>query len=124
MSASKTAMRVEIDGMREEMTAMREEFNGLLQINRAMATAIVQLRVSVAHGRDNPIVIDDVSSDEGTVAESPEIAAEHRLVPIEDLEVGVVPDSEEESEEEVWEISREEFEEEELIDTRHSSPEL
>ena len=52
----------------------------------------------------------------------PEVPAEGRLVPIEDVEEGeLVSESSEESEG-VWEIAREEFEQ--GVDTRASSPEL
>ena len=45
--------------MRGEQDQMRREMDGLLQLNIRMHEVIMELRVAVRHGRDNPIVIDD-----------------------------------------------------------------
>ena len=112
--ASRTAMR-------DDIAQMNRSIDGLLQVNLRMAEAIVQLRVSQVHNQNNPIVIDDDLSDEDTIAEVVHVPEGICLIPIEE-----VADSEEEEssdEEEIWEISRKEFEDE-VVDTRGESPEL
>ena len=97
--SSQTTMGDTIDRMRAEM-------DGLLLINQRMFDAIIQLRAGQIHNWDNPIVIDDdLSSSEETVAEAPEVLEQFRLVPIEDEE-DVTDSEEEDSEEEIWEISQ------------------
>ena len=113
--ANWTAMGDTIDRMRAEM-------DRLLLINQRMVNTIVQLRAGQVHNQDNPTVIDDnSSSDEGTVAEASDVLEQFRLVLIKDE---VVVDSEEEdSDDEVWEITWEEFEDE-VVDAQGESPKL
>ena len=59
--------------------------DGLLLVNQRMVDAIVQLRVGQVHNWDNPIVIDDDSSSEETVAEAPDVPEQFCLVLIEDV---------------------------------------
>ena len=104
--------------MREDMDEMMRNMNGLLELNRQMIWDILQLRTSLVHGRDNPIVVDN-SSDEDVVDTAPVPVPQlvvHTLVPISELtESREVSEEEEEEEEEtnmedeVWEISWEEF---------------
>ena len=112
--------------MREDMDEMTRNMNGLLELNRQMIQDILQLRMSVVHGRDNPIELGNLS-DEEVVDTAPVPVPQlvvHTLVPISELtesREGSEEGEEEEEEEtdtndEVWEISREEF--------QGSSPEL
>ena len=112
--------------MREEMRDLTQGMYLLVELNQRLMGDLRQLRASQVHGRDNPIVIDDVL-DLAPVHVPPPV--QHQLVPIDELS-GSVEDSEEgerveslessEDEEEVWEIPREEFE----ATARSSSPEL
>ena len=119
LEASKRAMR-------EDMDEMTRNMNGLLELNRQMIRDILQLRMSMVHGRDNPIELDN-SSEEDVVDTAPVPVPQlvvHTLVPISELTESREGSEEEEEEEEeetdtddeVWEISREEF--------HGSSPEL
>ena len=112
--------------MREDMDKMTRNMNGLLELNRQMIWDILQLRMSVVHNRDNPIELDS-SSDRDVVDTAPVPVPQpvvHTLVLISELtesREGSEEGEEEEEEEtdtddEVWEISREEF--------HSSSPEL
>ena len=97
--------------------------NGLLELNRQMIQDILQLRTSVVHNRDNPIEL-DASSEEDVLDTAPVLVPQpvvHTLVPISELTESRECSEEEEEEEtdtddEIWEISREEF--------HGSSPEL
>ena len=112
--------------MREDMDEMTRNMNRLLELNRQMIRDILQLRMSVVHNRDNLIEL-DASSEEGVLDTAlvpvPQPVV-HTLVPILELtesREGSEEEAEEEEEEtdtddEVWEISREEF--------HGSSPEL
>ena len=102
--------------MREEMRDLTQGMYLLVELNQRLMGDLRQLRASQVHGRNNPIVIDDVL-DLAPVHVPP--PAQHQLVPIDEL-TRSVEDSEEgerveslessEDEEEVWEIPREEFE--------------
>ena len=101
--------------MREDMDEMTRNMNGLLELNQQMIRDILQLRMSVVHDRDNPIVLDD--SSKGDVLDTapvpvPELVV-HTLVLISELmesrEGSEEEEEESDSEEEIWEISREEF---------------
>ena len=112
--------------MREDMDKMTRNMNSLLELNRQMISDILQLRMGLVHGQDNPIVVDD--SSEGDVLDTALVPVPglvvHTLVPISELmesREGSEEEEEEEEEEtdmedEVWEISQEEF--------AGSSPEL
>ena len=109
--------------MRDDMDEMTRNMNGLLELNRQMIRDILQLRMSVVHNRDNPIELDN--SSEGDVVDTAPVPVPqpvvHTLVPISELTESREVSEEEEEEEtdtddEVWEISREEF--------HGSSPEL
>ena len=108
---------------REDMDEMTRNMNGLLELNQQMIQDILQLRMSQVHGRDNPIVVDDSSEEDvldTALVPVPELMV-HTLVPILELTESREGSEEEEEEEtdtedEVWEISREEF--------AGSSPEL
>ena len=112
--------------MREDMDEMTRNMNGLLELNRQMIRDILQLRMSVVHNRDNPIELDN--SSEGDVLDTAPVPVPqpvvHTLVPISELtesregsEEGREEEEEEtDMEDEIWEISREEF--------HSSSPEL
>ena len=112
--------------MREEMRDLTNGMYLLVELNQRLMGDLRQLRASQVHGRDNPIVVDDVL-DLAPVHVPPPV--QHQLVPIDELN-GSVEDSEEgerveslessEDEEEVWEIPREEFE----ATARSSSPEM
>ena len=90
-----------------------------------MIQDILQLRMSQVHGQDNPIVVDDSSEEDvldTALVPVPELGV-HTLVPISELTESREGSEEEEEEEEetstedeVWEISWEEF--------AGSSPEL
>ena len=98
--------------MRLEMDEMIGNMNGLLELNRQMIQSIHQLRTSQVHGQDNPIVIDDNPSVEDILDTAPVPVpglAEHRLVPIKELSESVEDSKEGSSEDEIWEISCEEF---------------
>ena len=109
--------------MREDMDEMTRNMNGLLELNWQMIRDILQLRMSVVHNRDNPIEL-DASSEEDIVDTAPVPVPQpvvHTLVPISELTESREGSEDEEEEEtdtddEVWEISREEF--------HSSSPEL
>ena len=101
--------------MREDMDEMMRNMNGLLELNRQMIWDILQLRMSVVHGRDNLIAVDD-SSEEDVVDTAPVLVPQpvvHTLVPISELtesrEVSEEGEKEEKEEtdidDEVWEIS-------------------
>ena len=116
LEASKRAMR-------EDMDEMMRNMNGLLELNRQMIQDILQLRMSMVHGRDNPIKLDN-SSEEDVLDTAPVPVPQlviHTLVPISELTESREGSEEEEGEEtdtedEIWEISWEEF--------HGSSPEL
>ena len=102
--------------MREDMDKMTRNMNGLLELNWQMIRDILQLRMSVVHGRDNPI--DVVDSSEEDVVDTALVPVPqplvHTLVPISELTESREGSEEEEEEEtdtddEIWEISREEF---------------
>ena len=102
--------------MREDMDKMMRNMNGLLELNQQMIWDILQLRMSVVHNQDNPIELDD--SSEGDVVDTAPVPVPqpvvHTLVPISELTESREGSEEEEEEEtdtddEVWEISREEF---------------
>ena len=104
--------------MREDMDEMTRNMNGLLELNRQMIRDLLQLRMSVVHNRDNLIELDNSSEEEVL-----DTAPVHTLVPISELMESREGSEEEEEEEEetdtedeIWEISREEF--------HGSSPEL
>ena len=112
--------------MREDMDEMTRNMNRLLELNQQMIWDILQLRMSVVHNQDNPIELDN--SSEGDVLDTapvpvPQLVV-HTLVPISELTESREGSEEEEEEEEketdmddeVWEISQEEF--------HGSSPEL
>ena len=98
------------------MDEMTRNMNGLLELNQQMIQDILQLRMSQVHGWDNPIVVDN-SSKEDVLDTAPVPVPEpvvHTLVPISELTESQEGSEEEEEEEtdmedEVWEISREEF---------------
>ena len=99
--------------MRDDMDKMTRNMNGLLELNQQMIQDILQLRMSQVHGWDNLIVVDD--SSKGDVLDTalvpvPELVV-HTLVPISELTESREGSEEEEtdSEDEVWEISQEEF---------------
>ena len=102
--------------MRDDMDEMTRNMNGLLELNRQMISDILRLRMSLVHGQDNPITVDD-SSEEDVVDTAlvpvPQPVV-HTLVPISELTESREGSEEEEEEEtdmedEVWEISQEEF---------------
>ena len=108
--------------MREDMDKMMRNMNGLLELNRQMIQDILQLRMSVVHDRDNPITVDN-SSEEDVVDTALVLVPQpvvHTLVLISELMESREGSEEEEEEtdtdDEVWEISQEEF--------HGSSPEL
>ena len=108
LEASKRAMR-------EDMDEMTRNMNGLLELNRQMIWDILQLRMSLVHGQGNLIVVDD-SSEEDVLDTAPVPVpgpVVHTLVPISELtesrEGSEEEEGESDSEEEIWEISREEF---------------
>ena len=106
--------------MREDMDKMTRNMNGLLELNRQMIQDLLQLRMSVIHNRDNPIEL-DASSEEDVVDTAPVPVPQpvvHTLVPISELMESREGSEEEETDtdDEVWEISQEEF--------HGSSPEL
>ena len=80
LEASQRVMRLEMDEMAGNM-------NGLLELNRQMIQDILQLRMSQVHGRDNPIVVDDLS--EADVLDTAPVpvpeSVVHTLVPISEL---------------------------------------
>ena len=102
--------------MREEMRDLTQGMYLLVELNQRLMGDLRQLRASQVHGRDNPIVVDDLL-DLAPVHVPPPV--QHQLVPIDELN-GSIEDSEEgerveslessEDEVEVWEIPREEFE--------------
>ena len=102
--------------MREDIDEMMRNMNGLLELNWQMIWDILQLRMSVVHNRGNLIELDD-SSEEDVVDTAPVPVPQpvvHTLVPISELMESREGSEEEEEEEtdmddEVWEISREEF---------------
>ena len=106
LEASKRAMR-------EDMDEMMRNMNGLLELNQQMIWDILQLRMSLVHGQGNPIVLDD--SSEGDVLDTAPVPVPepvvHTLVPelTESREGSEEEEEESDSEEEIWEISREEF---------------
>ena len=102
--------------MREEMDEMTRNMNGLLELNRQMLRDLLQLKMSVVHNQNNPIEL-DASSEEDVLDTAPVPVPQpvvHTLVPISELtesrEVSEEGDEEEtDTDDEVWEISREEF---------------
>ena len=102
--------------MREDMDEMMRNMNSLLELNWQMIQDILQLRMSQVHGWDNPIVIDDLSKEDvldTAPVPVPKLVV-HTLVLISELmesKEGSEEEEEEEtdSEDEVWEISQEEF---------------
>ena len=98
--------------MREDMDEMMRNMNSLLELNWQMIQDILQLRMSQVHGRDNPIVVDD-SSEEDILDTAPVPVpglVVHRLVPIlESMESVRGSKEEDDSGDEVWEISWEEW---------------
>ena len=102
--------------MQGDMDKMMRNMNGLLELNRQMIQDILQLRMSQVHDQDNPIVVDDLSK--GDVLDTAPVLVPglvvHTLVPISELTESREGSEEKEEEEtdmedEVWEISREEF---------------
>ena len=112
--------------MREDMDKMTRNMNGLLELNQQIISDILQLRMGLVHSWDNPIVVDN--SSEGEVLDTAPVPVPqpvvHTLVPILELTESREGSEEEEeegeeetdTEDEVWEISQEEF--------AGSSPEL
>ena len=108
------------------MDEMTRNMNRLLELNRQMIQDILQLRMSMVHGRDNPIKLDNLSEEDvlDTALVPVPQPVIHTLVPISELtesregsEEGTGEEEEEtDTEDEIWEISREEF--------HGSSPEL
>ena len=102
--------------MREDMDKMMRNMNGLLELNWQMIQDILQLRMSQVHGQDNLIVVDD-SSEEDVLDTALVLVPEpvvHTLVLISELSESREGSEEEEEdgtdmEDEVWEISQEEF---------------
>ena len=101
--------------MREDMDEMTRNMNRLLELNRQMISNILQLRMGLVHGRGNLIELDD-SSEEDVVDTAPVLVPQlvvHTLVPISELTESREGSEEEEeetdTEDEVWEISQEEF---------------
>ena len=98
--------------MRDDMDKMTRNMNGLLELNQQMIQDILQLRMSQVHGWDNLIVVDDLSEEDilDTAPVPVPGLVVHRLVPISEL-MESVRDSEEEDDsgDEVWEISQEEW---------------
>ena len=106
--------------MREDMDEMTRNMNGLLELNQQMIQDILQLRMSLVHGWDNLIVVDN-SSDEDVLDTAPVPVPQpvvHTLVLILELMESREVSEEEKTDmdDEIWEISREEF--------HGSSPEL
>ena len=95
-----------------QMDTMVNNMNGLLELNCQMIQHILQLRMSQVHGWGNLIVVND-SSDEDvldTALVPVPVPVEHRLVPIAELTESVESSKEEDdSGDEVWEVSCEEF---------------
>ena len=95
---------------------MTRNMNGLLELNCQMISDILQLRMGLVHGQGNLIVVDD-SSEEDVLDTAPVPVPElvvHTLVPISELTESREGSEEEEEEEtdtedEVWEISQDEF---------------
>ena len=109
--------------MREDMDEMTRNMNGLLELNWQTISDILQLRMGLVHGQDNPIVVDN--SSKGDVLDTAPVPVPepvvNTLVLISELTESREGSEEEEeegtdTEDEVWEISREEF--------AGSSPEL
>ena len=105
------------------MDEMMRNMNSLLELNQQMISDILQLRMGLIHGWDNLIVVDDLSK--GDVLDTAPVPVPepvvHTLVLILELTESREGSEEEEEEEtdtedEVWEISQEEF--------AGSSPEL
>ena len=102
--------------MREDMDKMMRNMNGLLELNQQMILDLFQLRMGLVHGWGNLIVVDD-SSEEDVLDTALVPVAElvvHTLVLILELTESREGSEEEEEEEtdtedEVWEISQEEF---------------
>ena len=96
------------------MDEMTRNMNGLLELNWQMIQDILQLRMSQVHGWDNLIVVDDLSEEDvldTAPVPVPELVI-HTLVPILELmesREGSEEEEETSSEDEVWEISWEEF---------------
>ena len=117
--------------MREEMRDLTNGMYLLVELNQRLMGDLRQLKASQVHGRGNPIVIDDPEDDVLDLApvQVPPPLVQHQLIPIDEL-TGSVEDSEEgerveslessEDEEEVWELSWEEFE----ATAQSSSPEV
>ena len=109
--------------MREDIDEMTRNMNGLLELNRQMISDILQLRMGLVHGWENLIMVDH-SSEEDVLDTAPVPVPQlvvYTLVPISELTESREGSEEEEEEEtdtedEVWEISWEEF--------AGSSPEL
>ena len=97
MRANRVAIQDEVDRLRVTIHEMRRDMGVLVHVNQVMHTSLVDLQLSIRHGGNNPIVIDD---EVGSV-----------------MEAGLVPESKG-----VWEITREEFEQ--GVDTWASSREL
>ena len=100
IDASQQSMRIEMD-------TMVGNINTLLELNRQMIQGIHQLRAGQIHGQNNLIVIDDEPDDvvDAAPVPVPELVV-HTLVPIEEL---AESEGESSEEEEIWEISCEEF---------------
>ena len=94
------------------MDEMVGNMNSLLELNQQMIQDILQLRISQVHSQDNLIVVDN-SSEEDVLDTAPVPVPKlvvYRLVPILELTESVRDSEEEEdSEEEVWEVSWEEW---------------
>ena len=67
---------------------MRRDIRTLVHVNQMMHALLVDLTLSCRHSRDNPIVIDDEVDSVVEAGPVPEVPAEGRLVPIEDVEEG------------------------------------
>ena len=79
--------------------SVRRDISTLVHVNQMMYASLVDLQLGRRHGRDNPIVIDDEVDSVMEAGPVPEVLVEGRLVPIEDVEEGVlVSESSEESE--------------------------
>ena len=101
--------------MREDMDKMTRNMNSLLELNQQMIQDILQLRMSQVHGWDNLIVVDDLSEEDVLdtalvpVPEPVVLTLVLILELMESREGGKEEEEETDSEDEVWEISQEEF---------------
>ena len=122
MRSNQVVIQDRVERLEAMVHKMRQDIRTLVHVNQMMHASLVDLTLSRRHGRDNLIVIDDEVDSVIEAGLVPEVPAEGRLVPIEDVEEGeLVSESSKESEG-VWEIAREEFKQ--GVDTWASSPEL